>query len=196
MDSVTYLNIILCIAVIVMTGTVISFNFVKTELKSIREESALSEQISNYLEYIKVLQFMIKKRWKSISVISEKNLENDSMVFINQFLFDDYHEVKLMKLSTEITYLCGLFRDLFDATKLYTDFHKRRVARGGNNLKDENWLNFSVSLIQAHDKKLKFCYEFCSFIIRSEVDLFEDGNEDLLKFIDFYETLKRNGTLK
>ena len=180
--------------VLASIAAAIAFFSLTRQLSSARKDASLNEQISNYLNHINLLQKMIEKKWKTIISISNIDWEVEPFNFINKENIKDRLENE-SHLPQEAIRLFRLFEDLVDAMQWYTYLHKEKIdLYKGSHPKNE-WSHFSASLIQEQDKKMKFCYEYCLWLIQEKAVQTARYNKELLIYSQFYENLIQSGTL-
>lgn len=172
----------------------IAFFSLTYQLKIARQDASLNEQIANYLNHIKLLQGMIDKRWSTISKVTEKDWEEEPFYAINRSNVRQT-SVKGVYLSPEVVILFQLFEDLVDAMQWYTRLHKLKIDLNSQEFARDEWSHFSTSLIREQDKKMRFCYEYCLWLLEEPSDQTEKYQKELLIYRQFYENLRSDGIL-
>jgi len=166
------------------------------QLKVARQDTSLNEQIANYLNNIQILQSMIDKRWKTVSKITQVDWEEE--------LYDEINLVNIknrlqenINFTNEIIVLFRLFEDLVQAVQWYTFLHKSKIDLNNQNYPRNEWSHFSKSLIREQDKKMKFCYEYCTWILNEKESLQANikNQTELHIYSQFYENLLNTGDL-
>ncbi|TXR53864.1 hypothetical protein [Reinekea thalattae] len=172
----------------------IAFFSLTHQLKEARRESSLNEQIANYLNHLKLLQSMIEKRWKTISRVNQMDWEEEPFYSINRAYLKE-RQIKSKYLALEVLRLCRLFEDLVDGVQWYTHLHKDKVDLAKQNFPRNEWSHFSQSLIQEQDKKMRFCYEYCLWLLEEPSNIAEQYQKEILIYRQFYENLVSDGSL-
>lgn len=164
------------------------------QLRETRRESSLNEQIANYLSHINLLQNMIEKKWKTVNKVNQMDWEEEPFSAIN---ITNIREklIKSAYLSPEVIRLFRLFEDLVDAMQWYTHLHKEKIDISKQDFPRNEWAHFSQSLIQEQDKKMKYCYEYCMWLLNVPNKQTERYQTELLIYRQFYENLVSSGTL-
>jgi len=172
----------------------VAFFSLTHQLKIARQESSQNEQISNYLNHIKLLQSMIIKRWSTISKVTKMDWEEEPFYAINR------NNVRQnlkngVYLSSEVVVLFRLFKDLVDAMQWYTHLHKLKIDLNNQEFPKSEWSHFSTSLIRDQDKKMRFCYEYCLWLLEEPNKQTDKHHKEILIYRQFYENLCSDGTL-
>lgn len=164
------------------------------QLNLSRKDSSLNEQISNYLKHIEILQRIIEKRWTVIKNFSNLDWESETFTSITEMNIKE----KLLGfgfIEPEIIEMYRIFEDLVDAMQWYSVLHKKKIDLDKNYFPKSEWSHFSASMIREQDKKLKFCYEYCLWVLSERSELHDDSSKEHLVFRQFYEGLKSDGIL-
>ncbi len=172
----------------------IAFLSLTHQLKEARRESSLNEQIANYLNHLNLLRSMIDKRWKTINRVSQMDWEEEPFHAINRGNLKE-QLTNAVYLSPEVVRLSRLFEDLADGVQWYTHLHKEKIELAKQDSPRNERSHFSQSLIQEQDKKMKFCYEYCLWLLEEPSDKTDQYKREVLIYRQFYENLVSDGTL-
>jgi len=177
-------------------AAIIAFLSLTHQIRESRKEASLNEQIQNSLKNIELIQRMIDSRWETIVKVCKVDWATEVLYAINK----DNLEENLKKnayLLPEVVVICRLFEDLSQSVQWYTALHKRKIDLENNEFPLREWSHFSTSLIKSQDKKLRFCYVYCQWVMdaASASKISEEHKKEVLIFLSFYEGLMEEGTL-
>ncbi|WP_144439552.1 hypothetical protein [Vibrio coralliirubri] len=172
----------------------IAFISLTQQLRESRKDASLNEQIGNYLNHINLLQGMIDKRWQTISKVNQTDWETEPFFAINRHNISE-SLVKSAYLSAEVVTLCKFMQDLTEAVQWYTQLHKQKLDLYSQEFPKKEWAHFSTSLVREQDKKMRYCYEYCLWMLEEPNEFTKKYKDELIIFQAFYEGLVRGGTL-
>lgn len=172
----------------------IAFFSLSHQMRISRQDSSLNEQIANYLNNIKLLQAMIDKRWVTVIKVTQTDWETEPFYAINKGNIKE-SLVNSVYLSPEMIVLFRLLEDLVDAVQGYTYLHKLKIDLNQQSFPKNEWSHFSISLIREQDKKMRYCYQYCLWVLEEPNEYYEKYQKELLIYRQFYENLKSEGTL-
>lgn len=78
---------------------------------------------------------------------------------------------------------------------LNNHLHKEKIDLSKLDFPRNEWAHFSQSLIQEQDKRMKYCYEYCLWLLEEPSNKIEQHEKELLIYRQFYENLISDGTL-
>jgi hypothetical protein len=175
-------------------AAVIAYYSLSHQIRIAREDSSLSEQISNYLNNINTLKNIIDKRWNTVAKVCQRDYEEETFPAININNIKDSLKSNAY-LAPEVIRLAQLFHDLEQAVLWYTNLHERKIELKKENFPRKEWVHFSLSLIREQEKKMKFCYEYCQWLHTEPSKKTENYGTEVIIYTQFYENLCSNGTL-
>ncbi len=189
----TYFNGMLS-PILAAIAAAIAFFSLTYQLNAARKETALNEQISNYIKHIDLLQGMIDKKWKAITNHTKVDWEEILFYEINREIIKSRLQGNA-NFTHDVIMLTRLFEDLIDAMQWYTHLHKQKIGSEAQSTQRNEWSHFSKSLIREQDKKMIFCYQYCSWIIDEHLDGNKKYHKELLMYMQLYDNLINDGTL-
>ncbi|WP_078082655.1 hypothetical protein [Microbulbifer mangrovi] len=190
----TYFNGMLS-PILAGVAAAVAFISINHQLSAHKQDSTQNEKISNYLNHIKLLQNMIEKQWLTITKVTKSDWEHEPFYAINKKNIKS-NLLKNVYLSPEVNNLSNLFQDLVEAVQWYTQLHKSKIEFNSKDFVRSEWSHFSRSLIREHDKKMRYCYEYCNWLIEEPCAQTKKYQTQALSFRQFYENLCSNGTIQ